>query len=74
MAILSGEGEAVPLVGLRSSPPAGSNHQLAEWLEEVHEVGRTIGYRLIGFHAAAALLHHLILGDDLTVRMLPSRA
>ena len=41
----------------------------AEWLENLHEIGATIGYYLIGIHAFAALFHHYLLKDNTLVRM-----
>lgn len=72
--ILSAEGEAVSFFGLELPSLIGRDHALAEQLEEVHEVGGTIGYGLIGLHAAAALFHHYVLRDGLMARMLPGRA
>jgi cytochrome b561 len=40
-------------------------------LQEVHETLGTIGYFLIGLHAAAALVHHYVYKDDTLRRMLP---
>jgi cytochrome b561 len=45
---------------------------LAGLLKEVHEVGGTVGYFLIGGHAAAALFHHYFIRDNTLRRMLPS--
>jgi len=72
--ILSAEGDATSLFGLRLPPLIAANHGLAEGLEEIHEVGGTIGYALVALHAAAALFHHYILRDGLMTRMLPGRA
>jgi cytochrome b561 len=72
--ILSAEGDAIPFFGLHLPPLVAANHGLAEGLEEIHEVGGTIGYALVGLHAAAALFHHYVLRDGLMSRMLPGRA
>jgi superoxide oxidase len=48
------------------APPA------AERLEELHELFATVGYVLIGLHAVAALLHHVVLRDNTLRRMLPA--
>ena len=69
--ILSAEGDAIPFSGLELPPLVGPNDGLAEQVEELHELGGTIGYWLIGFHAAAALFHHYVLRDGLMVRLLP---
>lgn len=72
--ILSAEGGAIAIFGVHLPPLVGANHDLAERLEKIHEVGGTLGYGLIGLHAAAALFHHYILRDRLMSRMLPKRA
>lgn len=40
-------------------------------MQEIHETIGTIGYYLIGLHAAAALFHHYVQRDDTLLRMLP---
>lgn len=67
--ILSAEGEAVPFFGLNLPAIAPVDEALAHQVEELHELGGTIGYWLIGIHAAAALLHHYVLKDGLMSRM-----
>jgi cytochrome b561 len=42
-------------------------------VKEVHETIGTIGYFLIGLHAAAALAHHYLWRDNTLLRMLPAR-
>lgn len=71
--ILSAEGDAVPFFGLELPPLVVADKALAERVEEFHELGGTIGYCLIGLHAAAALFHHYVLRDGLFARMLPRR-
>jgi cytochrome b561 len=68
--ILSAEGEPVPFWGLTLPPLVGPNEELAELIEEIHETAGTVGYWLIGLHAAAALFHHYVLRDDTLRRML----
>ncbi|MEO8857686.1 MAG: cytochrome b/b6 domain-containing protein, partial [Burkholderiaceae bacterium] len=41
-------------------------------LKDIHETIGTIGYYLIGLHAAAALFHHYVLRDNTLARMLPA--
>ena len=72
-AILSAEGEVIPFFGMELPALIGANEALAEQVEEIHEIGGTIGYWLIGLHAAASLYHQLILRDRLVNRMLPAR-
>lgn len=70
-AILSSDAKTIPFFGLELPPLADANADRAEQLEEVHETLGTIGYALIGLHAAAALIHHYLLRDDTLRRMLP---
>lgn len=72
--ILSAEGKAIPFFGLELPALAGRNEQLAEQAKELHELGGTIGYWLIGLHAAASLFHHYVLRDGVLKRMMPLRA
>ena len=46
---------------------------LAERIEDIHGTLGTIGYYLVGLHAAAALYHHYFMHDDTLRRMLPGR-
>jgi len=71
--ILSAEGDVIPFFGLSLPPLTGPNEALAGRVEEWHELGGTIGYWLIGLHAAAALFHHYVLKDRLIARMMPAR-
>lgn len=72
MLILSFEGEPIPFFGLfQIGPLLAENEHYAEIVEELHEIGGTIGYGLIGLHAAAGLYHHYIRRDDTLRRMLP---
>lgn len=71
---LSADGKPVPLFGLQLPALIAPNEALAENFEEIHETIGTIGYYLIGLHAAAALFHHYFVGDDTLSRMLPWRA
>lgn len=68
--ILSAEGDVVPFFGLELPHLVGTNPGVAASVEGWHELGGTIGYWLIGLHAAAALFHHYILRDMLMARML----
>lgn len=71
--LLSTEGTPIPFFGLQLPALLNENEALAETVKEVHETGATIGYFLIGLHAAAALYHHYVLRDDTLRRMLPRR-
>lgn len=69
--ILSAEGDPVRLFGLGLPALTAPNPALAERIEGVHEAVGTVGYVLVGIHAAAALVHHYWLKDDTLRRMLP---
>ena len=71
--ILSAEGDAIPFFGLELPPLVGPNEALAERTEELHKLGGTIGYWLIGLHAAASLIHQYVFRDRIFARMVPLR-
>ena len=71
--ILGAEGQPIPFFGLELPPLTGESKPLAETVEEIHELAGTVGYFLIGLHAAAALFHHYFLRDDTLKRILPRR-
>ena len=68
---ISAEGKIVPFYGLQLPSLVGENKSFADWAKELHETGGTIGYFLIGLHAAAALFHHFVFRDNTLRRMLP---
>jgi cytochrome b561 len=70
---LSAEGKAIPFFGLQLPALVGESKQLAERTEELHVTLATIGYFLIGLHAAAALFHHYVQRDNTLRRMKLSR-
>ncbi len=72
--ILSAEGDPIPFFGLSLPALTAPDPALAERVEELHELGGTIGYWLIGLHAAASLFHHYVLKDRLMARMRPARS
>jgi len=71
--VVSAKGDAVALFGLPLPMPIGPDKDLAHNIKEIHETIGTIGYFLIGLHAAAALAHHYLLRDNTLLRMLPAR-
>ncbi|MBK1720021.1 cytochrome b [Thiocystis violacea] len=71
--ILSAAGKPIPFFGLQLPALIGENKELAGSIKELHEVVGTVGYYLIGLHAAAALFHHYIARDNTLTRMLPGR-
>ena len=72
--ILSAEGKAIPFFGFELPALVARNEGFADQVEEVHELGGTIGYWLVGLHAAASLFHHYVLRDRVLARMIPLRA
>ncbi|MCU0975153.1 MAG: cytochrome b [Steroidobacteraceae bacterium] len=68
--ILSAEGKPVPYFGLTLPPLVAPDKELAELVEGLHESAGTAGYWIIGLHAAAALGHHYLRGDDTLRRMM----
>lgn len=71
--LLSAAGKPIPFFGLQLPALIGESKTLAKLIKEVHEIGATVGYFLIGFHAAAALYHHYVVRDDTLLRMIPRR-
>lgn len=71
--ILSASDKPVPFFGLQLPALLGPNKDLAGQIKEVHETIGTIGYYLIGLHAAAALFHHYVVKDNTLLRMLPGK-
>jgi cytochrome b561 len=71
--ILSAEGEAIPFYGAELPPLIAENEATAEWIEEIHKTAGTVGYYLIGLHAAAGLFHHYVVRDNTLSRILPGR-
>ena len=72
--VLSAGAKPIPFFGLQLPALIGENKSLADSLKEIHETIGTIGYWLIGLHAAAALFHHYVTRDNSLARMLPRRA
>jgi len=71
--ILSAKGKAIPFYGLDLFALVRPNKVLAGQVQDVHELIATIGYYLIGVHAAAALVHHYLFKDNTLTRILPGR-
>ena len=69
--VLSAGGKAIPFFGLQLPALIGESKSIAGWAKELHEMGGTVGYLLIGLHAAAALFHHYVVRDNTLRRMLP---
>jgi cytochrome b561 len=71
--LLSASGKTIPFFGIELPALVAKNKDLADLLKEIHEVGGTIGYFLIGLHAVAALFHHYFVRDNTLRRILPSQ-
>ncbi len=71
--LLSAAGKPIPFFGLELPALIGANKDLSGIIKEVHEIGGTLGYCLIAFHAAAALYHHYVVGGNTLQRMIPAR-
>jgi cytochrome b561 len=72
--LLSAAGKPIPFFGLQLPALIGLDKALAGQIKEVHEFVGTLGYFLIGAHAAAALFHHYIQRDNTLLRMLPAKS
>ena len=70
---LSAKGAPVTLPGGLGLPmlPISESKETARWFKDLHETGATVGYVLVGLHAAAALVHHYVQRDNTVLRMLP---
>jgi cytochrome b561 len=70
--VLGAKGRPVSILGL-PLPTLIGGQTLSKSLKEIHETIGTLGYYLIGLHAAAALFHHYLMRDNTLLRMLPAR-
>ncbi len=67
-------GNALPIFGVWDVlSPWHANRALARSVLKVHEYLANTLVALAGLHAAAALMHHWVLGDRTLVRMLPPK-
>ena len=71
--ILSAAGKPILFFGLQLPALIGQNIDTAKQIKEIHETVASLGYFLIGIHAAAALYHHYIARDNTLLRMMPGR-
>ena len=67
--LLSAAGKPIPFFGLELPALIAPDKALASQIKEIHETVGTIGYFLIGGHAAAALFHHYVKRDNTLLRM-----
>lgn len=66
---LSARGTLVPFFGIELPALIAKSEGLAKQFKDIHETGATVGYFLVGLHAAAALFHHYFKRDN-TLRMM----
>jgi cytochrome b561 len=66
---LGAKGTSIAVFGHHLPALVSKSAILAKWCKEMHQTVATFGYLLIGLHAAAALYHHFIKGDD-TLRLM----
>ncbi len=71
--LLSAAGKPIPFFGLQLPALIGESKSAAGLIKEIHETVASIGYVLIGLHAAAGLYHHYIQRDNTLQRMLPGQ-
>lgn len=70
---LSAQGKTIPFYGLDLPALLSPGKILGKNLQNIHETIGTLGFYLIGLHAAAALFHHYVMRDNALLRMLPAR-
>lgn len=71
--MLSAYDKPIPFFGLQLPALLSPDQALGGQIKELHELGGTIGYWLIGLHALAGLYHHYIRRDNTLRMMLPER-
>ena len=72
IALQFARGHSLPLFGLGEIPsPWVADKAFAHSLKEVHEVLANLLVILAAFHMSAALVHHIVFGDNTLRRMLP---
>lgn len=71
--ILGAKGKPIPFFGFELPALIGEGRILEKLFKGIHEIGGTVGYFVIGLHAAAALFHHYVVRDNTLRRMLPVR-
>lgn len=71
---LSAGGKPIVLMGFQLPALIAESKATAKALKEIHEIVGTIGYFMIGLHAAMALVHHYWVKDNTLLRMLPARS
>lgn len=67
------KGDAWTLFTIKMPVAFVHNILLSKKIKSLHELMANSGYYLVGFHAAAALIHHYYLHDNTLSRMLPGK-
>lgn len=70
---VSAKGDPVVFFGMHLPALIAQDKTLYKSVKDIHETIGTVGYFLIGLHAAAALFHHYVMRDNTLRRMLPAR-
>lgn len=70
--ILSAAGKPIPFFGLELPPLIVENKELSKSIKQFHETVGSLGYILIGIHAAAGLFHHYVVKDNTLKRIMPT--
>lgn len=74
IALQFARGHSLPLFGIAQIPsPWVADKAFAHSVKEVHEVLANLLVILAAFHMTAALVHHIVFGDNTLRRMLPHR-
>jgi cytochrome b561 len=68
---LSAKGEPIPFFGFELPALLSPDKDLAKQIKEVHETIASVGYAVIGLHAAAGIYHHYFVRDNTLRLMLP---
>lgn len=66
---LSAKGTPAPFFGAELPALIGKSEEVAKLFKQIHETFATVGYFLVGLHAAAALYHHYVRRDN-TLRLM----
>jgi cytochrome b561 len=67
--MLNANGKVVPFFGLELPTLIAEDKSLGRQLHDLHEIGATVGYVLIGLHTVAALFHHYVMKNNVLLRM-----
>ncbi len=73
LTLSAGSAKPILLFGVALPALLAPDEALGKQIKEIHETIATVGYFLVGLHAAAALVHHYLRRDNTLLRMLPRR-